>query len=50
LETDGGHGGGEPVEALLAAKDGELVLAAAASGRYHVWSSKASGVFRSFGF
>lgn len=40
LENDGGHGA-EPVEALLVAKDGDLVLAATGTGRYHLWSRTA---------
>lgn len=36
LANDGEHAS-EPVEALLVAKEGELVLAATATGRYHVW-------------
>ena len=40
LPNEGDHGG-EPVEALLAAKDGDLVLAATATGRYHVWQRAA---------
>lgn len=40
LANDGDYGS-EPVEALLVAKEGDLVLAATATGRYHVWNRAA---------
>lgn len=45
LPNDGDHGG-EAIEALLAAKEGDLVVAATASGRHHVWSRAAGESWR----